>query len=88
MQPGPRSLPALNLELRASSLPTASHRPDSCQCLCQDNVHVSFESIVDLSKFTVRVPEADAEKLPDILLAIPAERREEMQRALGRLWQK
>jgi hypothetical protein len=51
-------------------------------------VHVSFESIVDLSRFTVRVPEADAEKLPDILLAIPRQQREEMQRALGRLWQK
>lgn len=34
----------------------------------QDEVHVSFESVVDLTQFTVRIPEKDAEKLPEILL--------------------
>jgi regulator of protease activity HflC (stomatin/prohibitin superfamily) len=51
----------------------------------QDNVHVSFESIIDLSEFSLRIPQADAEKLPDILQAVLQARREEMQRALGRV---
>ena len=56
--------------------------------LLQDNVHVSFESIIDLSEFSLRISQADAEKLPEILQAVPRARREEMQRALGRVWQK
>ncbi|KAL4427668.1 hypothetical protein ABPG75_001757 [Micractinium tetrahymenae] len=51
-----------------------------------DNVDVSFESILDLTAFTVRIPQADAEKLPEILLAIPEERRLEMQRNLAKVW--
>lgn len=49
---------------------------------------MSFESIVDLSAFTVRIAQADAEKLPDILLAIPHEKRQEMRAALARVWQR
>jgi hypothetical protein len=49
-------------------------------------VHVSFESIVDLSQFTVRIPQADAEKLPQLLAAIPQERRQRMRRALAHVW--
>lgn len=32
----------------------------------QDNVHVSFESILDLQAFTLRIPEKDAERLPEV----------------------
>jgi hypothetical protein len=54
----------------------------------QDNVHVSFESIIDVTQFSIRVPQADLEKLPEVLQAVPQARREEMQRALTRVWQR
>ncbi len=54
--------------------------------LLQDDVMVSFDSVVDLSAFTVRIPQADVEKLPDILLAISEERRQEMRAAVARVW--
>lgn len=54
----------------------------------QDEVHVSFESIIDLTTFTVRIAQADAEKLPEILLAIPHEQRQEMRAAMARVWQR
>ena len=54
----------------------------------QDNVDVSFESIIDLSKFSLRIPQADLERLPEILLAVPEERRQEMRRHLAQVWQK
>ncbi|PSC76549.1 exostosin-like glycosyltransferase [Micractinium conductrix] len=54
--------------------------------IIMDEVHVSYESVVDISQFAIRVPEADADKLPEILLAVSGERREEMQRALARVW--
>lgn len=56
--------------------------------IIMDEVDVSFESIIDLPAFTVRIPQKDAEKLPEILLAISAEQREEMQRNLARVWQR
>ena len=78
-----------------SLLAAAEGLPPSPACACcasapclQDIVHVSFESIIDLSEFSLRIPQADAEKLPDILQAVPQAQREEMQRALGRVWQK
>ena len=49
---------------------------------------MSFESIVDLSAFTVRIAQADAERLPDILLAIPHQKRQEMRAAMARVWQR
>ena len=75
---------------RNSSLP---HPPVPAALLlscrpAQDNVHVSFESIIDLNEFALRIPQADAERLPAILQAVTQERREEMQRALGCVWQK
>ncbi|KAL4452532.1 hypothetical protein ABPG75_008194 [Micractinium tetrahymenae] len=51
-----------------------------------DEVDVSFESILDYSAFTVRIAEADAEKLPEILQAIPEERRQEMRRNIAEVW--
>lgn len=52
----------------------------------QDDVMVSFDSVVDLSAFTVRIAQADVEKLPEILLAISEERRQEMRAAMARVW--
>ena len=54
----------------------------------QDNVDVSFDSIIDLSAFSLRIPQADTEKLPEILLAVPEERRQEMRRNMARVWQR
>ena len=54
--------------------------------IIMDEVDVSFESIIDLSAFTVRIPQADAEKLPEILLAISEERRDEMRRNMAKVW--
>ncbi len=56
-------------------------------CL-QDDVVVSFDSVVDLSAFTIRIAQKDVEKLPEILLAISAERRQEMRQAMARVWQR
>ncbi|KAL4447245.1 hypothetical protein ABPG77_007278 [Micractinium sp. CCAP 211/92] len=56
--------------------------------IIMDEVDVSFESIIDLPAFTVRIPQKDAEKLAEILLAISPEQREEMQRNLARVWQR
>lgn len=53
-----------------------------------DNVDVSFESVLDYPSFTVRIPEADAEKLPEILQAVPEERRQEMRTALAKVWKR
>lgn len=74
---------------------------------------MSFESILDLEAFTLRIPEKDAERLPEVglllacgggragsvatlplarcccpqvLLAVPEEQRQQMQRALARVW--
>lgn len=51
-----------------------------------DDVHVSFESIVDLSQFGLRVNSSEVERLPEILLAVTPQRREELQRNLARVW--
>ena len=62
--------------------------PVCCCAVLQDNVDVSFESIIDLSKFSLRIPQADVERLPELLLAVPEERRQEMRRHLALVWQK
>lgn len=53
-----------------------------------DEVYVSFETVVDFSRIGLRVNSTDLERLPDILLAVDAERRQEMQRNLAQVWQK
>ena len=62
-----------------------------CACRCipvviLDDVHVSFESILDVSKFSLRVNSSDVERLPEILLAVTDEQRATMQRQLGAVW--
>lgn len=49
---------------------------------------MSFESALDLSAFTIRIPEKDAEQLPEILNAVPEARRQEMRGAMARVWQR
>jgi hypothetical protein len=38
--------------------------------------------------FALRIQQADLDRLPDILKAVPQERRREMQQALARVWQR
>ncbi|KAL4452535.1 hypothetical protein ABPG75_008197 [Micractinium tetrahymenae] len=54
--------------------------------IIMDDVVVSFDSVVDLSAFTVRIAQQDVEKLPEILQAISEERRQEMRAAMARVW--
>lgn len=51
-----------------------------------DEVHVAFESILDLQALTIRVPQADMARLPEILGGVPEERRGEMRQALAQVW--
>ena len=60
----------------------------ACMCVLQDDVEVSFHSAVDLSAFTIRIAQADVEKLPEILLAVSEERRDEMRQNLAHVWQR
>ncbi len=76
--------------LHETRLPrTTPLAPASCiPAIIVDEVDVSFESILDCPAFTVRIPQADAEKLPEILQAIPEKRRLEMRHNLARVWQR
>eukprot|EP00208_Stichococcus_sp_RCC1054_P003318 CAMPEP_0206142432 /NCGR_PEP_ID=MMETSP1473-20131121/16814_1 /ASSEMBLY_ACC=CAM_ASM_001109 /TAXON_ID=1461547 /ORGANISM="Stichococcus sp, Strain RCC1054" /LENGTH=314 /DNA_ID=CAMNT_0053537429 /DNA_START=144 /DNA_END=1089 /DNA_ORIENTATION=+ len=54
--------------------------------IVQDGVQEKFESLLDYAAFSIRIPEADLESLPEILHAIPATQRQEMQITLGNIW--
>ncbi|KAL4437781.1 hypothetical protein ABPG77_005693 [Micractinium sp. CCAP 211/92] len=56
--------------------------------IIMDQVHVPFESILDVPAFALRILEAEAERLPDILLAVPEAQRRRMQLNLARVWQR
>ena len=90
-----RSQLACHRGLNPCSLTRTRLTPLTLPCLrsppaspLQDNVDVSFDSAIDLSTFTLRIPQADAEKLPEILQAVPEERRQEMRRNMARVWQR
>ena len=51
-------------------------------------VHVSFESILDAESYTVRIPEADCEKLPELLQAYTQKQIAAMQRNVAKVWQR
>lgn len=53
-----------------------------------DNVHVGFESIIDITKFSVRLSFADMEKLPEKLQAIDKIEIEKMQKNLSKVWRR
>lgn len=53
-----------------------------------DGAYVSFETVIDFSRIGLRVNSSDLERLPEILLAVSPERRQEMQRNLAKVWQK
>ncbi|GFR40871.1 hypothetical protein Agub_g1522 [Astrephomene gubernaculifera] len=51
-----------------------------------DNVHVVFESILDIDSFAVRIPEADTGRILEILQAIPERKVRAKQAHLGHAW--
>lgn len=51
-----------------------------------DNVHAVFESILDWDTFGMRIRESSVEHLPEILMAVPDDRIQRMQRALAKMW--
>ena len=53
-----------------------------------DDVQAPFESIVDVTAFSLRVPMADIDKLPEILTGVSEKRRQEMRRNMALVWQR
>jgi hypothetical protein len=53
-----------------------------------DDVHVSFESIIDVSLFSLRITFDDIERIPELLLAVPPEEIEEKQIAISKVWRR
>lgn len=51
-----------------------------------DGVHVVYESILDWSSFSIRIPEADIDQTLEILLAIPEKKLKLLQTHLARVW--
>jgi hypothetical protein len=51
-------------------------------------VHLAFESIIDYSRFAIRIAQADMERVPEILKAVPPKEVERKQRALLLVWRK
>lgn len=54
--------------------------------IIMDGIDVSFQTLLDWESFSLRIPSADAEKLPEILLAVPKARVEAMQRRIAQVW--
>lgn len=76
------------MTLSLTRLPTLPCLSSCIPVIIVDEVDVSFESVLDYTAFALRIPQADAERLPQILQAIPEERRQEMRRNLARVWQR
>uniref|UniRef100_A0A7R9V264 Exostosin GT47 domain-containing protein n=1 Tax=Chlamydomonas euryale TaxID=1486919 RepID=A0A7R9V264_9CHLO len=51
-----------------------------------DRVHAVFESVLNWDLFSVRVAEAEVERLPEILAAIPEDKVKRMQARLSKVW--
>ncbi|PNH11823.1 putative glucuronosyltransferase [Tetrabaena socialis] len=51
-----------------------------------DNVHVVFESILDIDSFAVRLPEVDVDRILEVLQALPERKVRSKQAHLGHAW--
>lgn len=56
--------------------------------IIQDGVEVSWSSLLDLGKVSMRVEQKDMLRIPEILAAVPPERVEAMQRAIPAIWRR
>ncbi len=54
--------------------------------IIMDNVLLPFESLLDLSQFSIRVAEKDIAKLLDVLLNVTEERYQQLQSNVSRAW--
>jgi hypothetical protein len=53
-----------------------------------DDVHVGFESIVDVAAFSLRIAVKDVRRLPQLLKAVSAKEVEAKQRAIAKVWRR
>jgi len=56
--------------------------------ILMDDIHVSFESIIDISLFSLRITFNDIERIPELLLAVPNVEIEEKQLAIAKVWRR
>lgn len=49
---------------------------------------MAFESALDLASVSLRIPQSDMHRLPEILQAVPEELRQQMRHNLARVWQR
>ena len=71
--------------------PTLPSLPPPCSCIpviIQDQVHLAFESVLDYDTFALRVAQQDMARLPDILLAVPQERRQQLLAGVAAVWRR
>ena len=54
--------------------------------IIMDNVHMPFETSLNYSAFSIRIPERDVEQLDTILRSIDASTKRRMREAMRRLW--
>ncbi|KAL6745753.1 exostosin-like glycosyltransferase [Haematococcus lacustris] len=54
--------------------------------IIMDQVHAVFETILDVDQFAVHITEAQMAQLPTILLSIPDDKWQRMQRRITRIW--
>ncbi|KAL6745749.1 exostosin-like glycosyltransferase [Haematococcus lacustris] len=54
--------------------------------IIMDRVHAVFETILDVDQFAVHITEAQMAQLPTILLSIPDDKWQRMQRRITRIW--
>ncbi|KAG2488211.1 hypothetical protein HYH03_013205 [Edaphochlamys debaryana] len=56
--------------------------------IIMDQVQAIFESILDVASISIRIPEAEISKIPEILKAVPADKIAKMQEGISRTWQR
>lgn len=67
------------MHLTAAALRPVGAAQSTCLTMRQAQVDVSFNTLLNWDSFSVHIPAADAERLPEILRAIPESRVREMQ---------
>ena len=54
--------------------------------IIMDNVQAQFESVLDFGAFSVRIAQKDIPRIPQLLLSVSAQRVQEMQRSIAKVW--
>lgn len=56
--------------------------------IIQDNITMAFETVLDFTSFSLRIPEADMARVPEILKAVPPDRVAQLQQGLAGVWRR